>query len=89
MSTLLLNPCRLSLPLATQLAEMSQAWLFLCGYSLQYHASLSAVLAGSSPRPDLMLAALDVLEALKSTPDGRQALADLLGEPVFEHAKGE
>ena len=76
-------------PLESRMLHLVAAWLSLAGYDMHVHCHLGAALAGSSKRPDLMAAAMDVLVALKSTPNGRQALADFLGQPVFQDAKGE
>lgn len=69
--------------------NLASAWLQLCGYDIDVWRLIGCAHVSASTNPGLLAAALDLLAVLDSTPDGRQALADLLGQPVFEDAKSE
>ena len=86
---LVYSPIQPNQTLADRLLPVVSAWLLLSDYDIALHGQMGHALLANSKRPDLMAAALDALAVLKSTPEGRQALANFLGQPVFEDAKSE
>jgi hypothetical protein len=71
------------------IASMACDWLCLAGCSVDMWRGLGAAQVAASPRPGLLAAALDLLRLLDSTPQGRQAIAQLVGQDFFQQAKGE
>ena len=74
---------------AAKAAGLACAWLVQSGYDLEVWRQIGAAHVFDTQSPGLLAAALDLLSALDSTPDGRQAIADLLGQPVLEQPKSE
>lgn len=59
-------------------ASLACSWLLMCGYGVEVWRQLGSAHVCTSNNPGLLAAALDLMAVLDSTPDGRQAIADLL-----------
>lgn len=65
-------------------------WFAAHGHDMRLRDQVSSAhvpLAG--PSGPLLAAALDLYDAFALSPEGRQAIADFLGEPVFQEPKSE
>lgn len=71
------------------IASMACDWLCLAGCSVDMWRGLGAAQVAVSRQPGLLGAALDLLRLLDSTPQGRQAVAQLVGQDFFQQAKSE
>ena len=58
-------------------ANLACAWLVMCGFGVEVWRQLGCAHVSASSNPGLLAAALDLMAVLDSTPDGRQAVADL------------
>ncbi len=65
-------------------------WFAACDHDMAMRRQLGAahvVMAGASG--PLLAAAFDVYDVFALSPEGRQAIADFLGKPVFEEPERE
>lgn len=82
------------------LLAYARSWVESAGSRLEHREAISCVhvaadlrpkySAGSTPEQRALLAAgCDLFDLLAATPQGRKAIADFLGNPVFQETKGE
>lgn len=64
-------------------------WLLQCGYGIEVWRQIGSAHVCGASNPGLLAAALDILSVLELTAEGRQVLADLLGQPFLEEPKSE
>ena len=78
--------------LEQQLVKLVQSWLRAAGTDIRYRDRIGFVHFLSSKPPVLqgvLACAVELLAVLESHPEGRKALPDLSGKPLFQQPKGE
>lgn len=78
--------------LEKQLVQLATAWLRTAGTDIRYRDRIGFVHYLSSEPPVLqgvLACAVELLAVLESHPEGRKALPDLSGKPLFQEPKGE
>ena len=81
--------------LAIDVVKLVNGWLMRCGFSLKHASRLTALDAAIGGRNTtteervLRAAACDLLNTLRATSQGRQALRDLGFDPVSQNSEGE
>lgn len=81
--------------IADQVARRAQAWALAAGSTLKIRGRISPTMMAirgsqrTAEQQALLAAACELFDLLRSTPEGRQALADLGLEPLPEQRKAE
>ena len=77
--------------LVLAVAHTAAHWVALGGDDARLARQISRAACAASPDRTgmLVLAGLDLIDLLGSTPNGREALRDLGFEPVAQHLEGE
>ena len=78
--------------LEQQLVNLANSWFRAAGTDIRFRDRIGLVHHLSSNPPALhgvMACAIELLNLLESHPEGRKALPDLVGQPIFQKPKSE